>query len=73
MTDITFHYRFTLEDGSEESFELALDEKTLELQASDTAALPPWTELGFRQCANCTLEKATTTHCPRRPHPAARH
>lgn len=64
MSDISIGYRFTLEDGSEESFELILDAKTLELTPSDAADLPPWTELGFRQCSNCPLEATTSPHCP---------
>ena len=43
MSDVTIHYRFTLDDGSEEAFELALDERTLELRATDSAELPPKT------------------------------
>ncbi|MDH3459261.1 MAG: hypothetical protein OER90_20655 [Gemmatimonadota bacterium] len=64
MSDVTIHYHFTLEDGSEETFELALDEKTLELRATDSADHPAWTELGFRQCHHCPLEPATSPQCP---------
>jgi hypothetical protein len=64
MTDITISYRFTLEDGAEEFVELALDSKTLSLRTSEAADLPPWTELGFRQCPDCPLQATTTPHCP---------
>jgi hypothetical protein len=64
MADFTIRYQFTLEDGSEETFELVLDPKTLELSASGSADLPAWTELGFRQCPHCPLQSVTTPHCP---------
>lgn len=64
MSDITIQYGFTLEDGTKESFELVLDEETLELRGSESTDLPPWTELGFRQCPNCPLQPDTTPHCP---------
>lgn len=64
MSDITIHYHFTLEDGSEEAFELVLDEKTLELRDPQSPDLPPWTELGFRQCQHCPLHATTSPRCP---------
>jgi len=64
MPDVNIQYHFTLEGGAEEAFDLALDENTLELRVSESADLPPWTELGFRQCPNCPLQPATAPHCP---------
>jgi hypothetical protein len=64
MPDITLRYHFTLEGGAEEVFELALDEKTLELGGDESGALPKWTELGFRQCPHCPLEPETSPRCP---------
>ena len=64
MTDITIQYRFTLENGSEESFDVSLDERTLELSEEVPASPPPWTALGFRQCPNCPLDTATAPQCP---------
>ncbi len=64
MSDIAIHYHFTLEDGSEETFELLLDEDTLELKAADSTDLPQWTELGFHQCHHCPLQAVTSLQCP---------
>lgn len=68
MEDISLTYSFTLEDGSQEVFELTLDAVTLELKSGPPADLPPWTELGFHQCPSCPLESDTTPHCPAAAH-----
>jgi Domain of unknown function (DUF6901) len=57
LAKLVYHFQFP--DGRTES-----------LQAGATAPgvaqadLPPWTELGFHQCANCPLSTAATRHCP---------
>lgn len=56
-------YRFQSEDGSERSFETALDGKTLELKNDTAPNLPAWTKLSFNQCENCPLSDKTE-HCP---------
>ncbi len=64
MPHIMVHYRFTLENGSQEAFELILDDRTLELREQEPEVPPPWTALDFRQCPNCPLEAATRPRCP---------
>jgi hypothetical protein len=52
-------YRFEFPDGRRESLQAGAavpDEAQTEL--------PPWTELGFHQCANCPLPAAETKRCP---------
>lgn len=58
-------YRFTLADGSERSFALALDERTLALLSPADAPEPPaWTALENHQCPNCPLATAPEARCP---------
>lgn len=52
-------YRFQFPDGRTESLQVKPA-----VQADNKAALPPWTALGFHQCANCPLSPSDTAHCP---------
>jgi len=64
METYKYTYRFLLPDGRSESFELQFDAETLEPVDEKPEALPPWTRLGFRQCANCTLSPDRQPFCP---------
>lgn len=63
MEDHRITYRFTFEDGSQETFNLELDGSTLELK-NEPSNLPDWTRLEFHQCSNCPLKVEESPHCP---------
>jgi len=52
-------YHFQFPDGRTESLQVGAA-----VPGQAQADLPPWTELGFHQCANCPLSAADTPHCP---------
>lgn len=56
MAEVT--YRFQFPGGRRESLRVG---STSEALSDD---LPPWTELGFRQCPNCPLSTASVKRCP---------
>jgi len=60
---LRFAYTFRLEDGTERTFEVRLHPDTLASIPAARAAMPPWTKLGYYQCANCPLGDAVE-HCP---------
>lgn len=55
-------YQFTLEDGAVHTFSVDT-ERVYDLEEDD-ADHPAWTDLGFHQCANCSLSFHTFRHCP---------
>jgi hypothetical protein len=57
VAKLVYHFRFP--DGRTESLEAGAADP-----AQPPAALPPWTELGFHQCANCPLSTTDTKRCP---------
>ena len=60
---VRFQYRFEFQDGTQKSFEIALDAQTLALIPDPGRPSPEWTRLKYHQCANCPLND-TTSHCP---------
>jgi hypothetical protein len=60
---IQYRYRFLFEDGTEKSFNVALDEETLELVTEELKESPEWTKLKFSQCENCPLSDSVE-YCP---------
>jgi len=62
--NLSFRYNFKFENGSEKSFDINLDNKTLNLQIDDDKDHPPWTELSYYKCANCTLKNEEVKYCP---------
>ena len=56
MREVT--YRFQFPDGHRESVPVGA------APAGEKGELPAWTELGFYQCPNCPLSRATTKRCP---------
>lgn len=60
--EIVYHFSFS--DGRRETIPVRFDAATLELELEPPPQPPPWTELGFEQCANCPLGPDTHPHCP---------
>jgi hypothetical protein len=61
---INISYRFNLGPHGEESFNLQLDAKTLELIPPANQELPEWTALTFHQCPHCPLDDKLHASCP---------
>jgi hypothetical protein len=70
MTALQISYRFDLPDGTQKALDLAFDAETFRLLTPTIAPRPDWTELQFRQCANCPLKPTGHTHCPAALHMA---
>jgi hypothetical protein len=64
METVSIRYCFTLEDESQEIFELKLDAQNLELLGNTPEVFPSWASLDFHQCPNCPLSVDTHPHCP---------
>lgn len=66
MTDnkkIHYLYRFQFENGTEKSFDVVLDEGSLELVRDEPKVKPEWAKLKYSQCENCPLTDAVE-YCP---------
>jgi len=61
-------YRFGFDDGGQESFDINIDEKTLELIGPYPEKPPAWTALDFHQCPMCPLSIDTHAYCPMAAH-----
>lgn len=57
-------YRFRPADGKEESYDVRLDSRTLDLVDAAPPVLPVWSNLDFHQCPNCPLTIKDHLHCP---------
>ncbi len=64
MDSIQIQYKFTLEDGEDENFDLNLDAKNLGLINSPVDNPPAWTELDYLKCEHCPLSSKDVPHCP---------
>ncbi len=64
MGTLKIQYIFTLDDNEKESFDLEIDEQSIEIVNNKTGKLPKWTELTFHQCSHCPLKPDSTPHCP---------
>ncbi len=64
MEELYIQYRFHLEDGQEEVFQIRLDPEKLETDLEFKGDLPAWTRLDFHQCDNCPLEPEADARCP---------
>ena len=64
MDPIEFLYRFKMEDGREDVFELKLDPLKLQIINDDGAPMPDWTALDVHQCQNCPLDPEDSPRCP---------
>jgi hypothetical protein len=59
MSSAKLVYHFQFPDGRTESLQVSPA-----VPGQVPADLPPWTALGFHQCANCPLSATDTAHCP---------
>lgn len=65
MKAVNVVYRIKLGDALTEEFDYEMDAETYDIiPRPGTGALPAWTELGFKQCANCPLKPEDHPHCP---------
>lgn len=65
MESLNIIYRIKLSDAVTEEFDYEMDAENFEIiSAPKTEKLPPWTELGFKQCSNCPLKPEDHPHCP---------
>lgn len=65
METISVVYRIKLSPVLTEEFDFEMDPETFEITSTPRVAkLPAWTELGFKQCANCPLKPEEHPHCP---------
>jgi hypothetical protein len=63
MAQRIISYRFDAEDGTQATFDLELDPKTLLLPVVQ-GDLPEWTALEFQQCPHCPLSVQEHSRCP---------
>lgn len=61
---IRIQYRFRLEDGQEDRYQVDLDPQRMESIYPKPKKLPDWTKLDFNQCINCPLSLDQTLSCP---------
>ena len=64
MDNVVIEYRFRLSDDTIEEFRVELDPVELNLLTAIPENPPSWTELGFHQCPNCSLETKNHRYCP---------
>ena len=60
----TSHYKFQLSKNDETSFNIPLENKTLDLIRDTQKDLPPWTKLSYHKCPNFPLDEQQHEHCP---------
>ncbi len=61
---LQFRYGFAFDDGVKREFDVAVDQRTMDLVGSGRAEFPAWTALDFHRCPNCPLEQAQNVCCP---------
>jgi hypothetical protein len=64
MKPITIKYRFRLENGQGDSYQVDLDPQSMESIQPQNTKLPNWVNLDFNQCDNCPLTLKQTLRCP---------
>lgn len=64
MDAFNIQYCFKFPDGRQQTYDLKLDAKTLDLVVDLPEKSPLWTSLDFHQCPNCTLTLQENPHCP---------
>lgn len=64
MEPIDITYQVKLGSDRIEEFDFSLDAETFELPLPDIENPPKWTELEWKQCPNCPLDKEEHSHCP---------
>ncbi len=64
MKSVHIQYRFRLQGGKTERFDLRLDPRSLEVIQKTPRPLPKWTTLTYFRCPNCPLNPRISRHCP---------
>lgn len=59
-----FLYKLRFPDGKLIEFPIVIDRFTCTLIPAPETNHQDWTELGYEQCSNCTLNTATSPYCP---------
>ncbi|MCH7781735.1 hypothetical protein IID62_01580, partial [candidate division KSB1 bacterium] len=54
----------TFKDGREQTFNIRLNNETLQLEEDIKKPYPEWTNLDFHKCPHCPFDSKTTPHCP---------
>ncbi len=57
-------YEFRFEDGTNKSFKILLDPKTIIIIRPDVKNKPDWTRLEYRKCTCCPLNENDNPFCP---------
>lgn len=60
----TIRYSFHFTDGREATFDLAFEETSMDLIATDLPPPAMWAALDFHRCEHCPLTSADTAVCP---------
>ncbi len=60
---LRIRYKFQFENGEEKTFDVLLNEQTLQVIQSSQVRNPEWTKLKNNQCENCPL-KDDVEYCP---------
>lgn len=64
MNPIRIKYVFRWPDAGEDSYELALDEITLDIISPHPGEIPQWAALDFNKCPSCPLDAKSSPYCP---------
>lgn len=64
MSTFKIKYIFKFQEKTEETYDLILDVKSLDLVIDHSGELPAWTKLEFHQCPNCPLTSDQSPYCP---------
>lgn len=64
MGTFTITYVFRLPGGGSQTFDITLDERSLDLLKQTPADPPQWTALDFHQCPHCPIAPDKEAHCP---------
>ena len=57
-------YRFQVDNGTTEEFELNINKPGMELLTDRPKDMPEWARLGFQQCPHCPLSVQRHLYCP---------
>lgn len=63
-TSYQVEYRFCFQDGSEHSFVIQIDQRTVSLIPQSSGSMPEWTRLDHEQCSCCPLTVKDYSYCP---------
>lgn len=61
---INFEYQFIFPDGEKKTFNVCLNDESLESEQLTSEVYPEWTQLEVCQCDNCPLSSNQSPYCP---------